>query len=140
LTGRIPEFKVHGMNSNFEQEIRYHLLQILSRESELSQRDMAERIGISLGKVNFCVSELAKRGFIEIIRFKSAKNKMPYTYMLTPRGIQEKAILTVRFLKQKLVEYEEIKHQIRQLASELYPEDGVNIAKNEFADVLSKIS
>ena len=128
------------MNNNFEQEIRYHLLQILSRESELSQRDMAERIGVSLGKVNFCISELAKRGLIEIIRFKSAKNKMPYTYMLTPRGIQEKAILTVRFLKQKLVEYEEIKHQIRQLASELDPEDGVNIAKNEFADVLSRIT
>jgi EPS-associated MarR family transcriptional regulator len=140
LTGRITEFKVHGMNSNFEQEIRYQLLQILSRESALSQRDMAERIGISLGKVNFCISELAKRGFIEIIRFKSAKNKMPYTYMLTPRGIQEKAILTVRFLKQKIVEYEEIKHQIKQLASELDLEDGVNIAKNEFADVLSRIS
>ena len=127
------------MNKNFEQEIRYHLLQILSQESALSQRDMAERIGISLGKVNYCISELAKRGLIEIIRFKSAKNKMPYTYMLTPRGIQEKAKLTVRFLKQKLMEYEEVKNQIRQLASELDQERDVNIAENEFIDVWSRI-
>lgn len=128
------------MNKNFEQEIRYHLLQILSQESALSQRDMAERIGISLGKVNYCISELAKRGLIEIIRFKSAKNKMPYTYMLTSRGIQEKATLTVRFLKQKLMEYEEIKHQIRQLSSELDQECDVNIAENEFIDAWSRIS
>ena len=127
------------MNKNFEQEIRYRLLQILSQESALSQRDMAQRIGISLGKVNYCISELAKKGLIEIIRFKSAKNKMPYTYMLTPRGIQEKAKLTVRFLKQKLMEYEEVKDQIRQLASELDQERDVNIAENEFIDVWSRI-
>jgi len=127
------------MNKHFEQEIRYRLLQILSQESALSQRDMAQRIGISLGKVNYCISELAKKGLIEIIRFKSAKNKMPYTYMLTPRGIQEKAKLTVRFLKQKLMEYEEVKNQIRQLASELNREPDVNIAENEFIDVWSRI-
>ena len=127
------------MNKNFEQEIRYRLLQILSRESALSQRDMAQRIGISLGKVNYCISELAQKGLIEIIRFKSAKNKMPYTYMPTPRGIQEKAKLTVRFLKQKLTEYEEVKNQIRQLASELDRERDVNIAEDEFIDVWSRM-
>ena len=98
------------MNNHFEQEIRYRLLRILSEEPALSQRDMAQRVGVSLGKVNYCISELAKRGFIKIVRFKSAKNKIPYTYILTPRGIQEKAKLTVRFLRRKLVEYEEIKH------------------------------
>ena len=127
------------MNNNFEQEIRYRLLQIFSQESALSQRDMAGRIGVSLGKVNYCISELAKKGLIEIIRFKSAKNKMPYTYVPTPRGIQEKAKLTVRFLKQKLMEYEEVKNQIRQLASELDRERDVNIAENEFIDVWSRL-
>jgi len=107
------------MNDRYEQEIRYRLLQILSRQGSMTQRDMARQIGISLGKVNYCLSELAKKGLIKIIRFKSAKNKIPYTYVLTPHGIQEKARLTVRFLRQKLAEYEEIKHQIRQLAGEM---------------------
>jgi len=107
------------MNNRYEQEIRYRLLQILSRQDSMTQRDMARQVGISLGKVNYCLSELAKKGLIKIIRFKSAKNKIPYTYVLTPHGIQEKARLTVRFLRQKLAEYEEIKDQIRQLAGEM---------------------
>ncbi|MEE9421510.1 MAG: MarR family EPS-associated transcriptional regulator [Desulfatiglandaceae bacterium] len=74
--------------------------------------DMAKKMGISVGKVNFCISELAKKGLIKVKRFKSAKNKLPYSYMLTPRGIEEKGRITVRFLKRKIEEYEEIKCQI----------------------------
>jgi len=107
------------MNNKYEQEIKYRLLKILSRESNITQRDMARRMGISLGKVNYCLSELAKKGIIKINRFKSARNKIPYTYMLTPRGVEEKASLTVRFLQRKISEYEEIKSQIRELASEV---------------------
>ena len=125
------------MNNHHEQEIRLRLLKILSQEPNLSQRDMANRIGISLGKVNYCLSELAKRGLIKIIRFKSAKNKTPYTYVLTPHGIQEKAHLTIRFLKQKLTEYEEIKRQIRQLAREVEQE---NININEDSETMSLFS
>lgn len=73
---------------------------------------MAKRMGISLGKVNFCVSELAAKGWIKITRLKSARKKIPYIYMLTPKGLEEKGKLTVRFLKRKLAEYEEIKKQI----------------------------
>ena len=76
------------MNNRYEQEIRYRLLKILSRESNITQRDMAKRMGISLGKVNYCLSELAKKGIIKINRFKSARNKVPYTYIITPRGIE----------------------------------------------------
>jgi len=123
----------------FEQEIRYRLLKILSQETNLSQRDMAKRVGISLGKVNFCISELAKRGMIKVIRFKSAKDKRPYTYILTPRGLQEKAKLTMRFLKLKLTEYEELKRQIRQLANEIENEIAPVIPDAEAFDVLSQI-
>ncbi len=128
------------MNNYFEQEIRYRLLQILSREPAMSQRDMAQRVGVSLGKVNYCISELAKRGFIKIVRFKSAKNKIPYTYILTPRGIQEKAKLTVRFLKRKLVEYEEIKRQIAELARELDEENDNESGGKELIDVWGRIT
>ena len=80
---------------------------------------MAKKVGISVGKVNFCISELAKKGLIKVKRFKSSKDKVPYSYILTPRGIEEKARITARFLKRKLVEYEEIKRQIAVLAEEV---------------------
>jgi len=107
------------MNYNYEQEIRYRLLKVLSQDPNLGQRDMAKRMGISLGKVNYCVSELASKGWIKITRFKSAKKKIPYTYMLTPKGLEEKGRLTLRFLKRKLSEYEEIKRQITELTIEV---------------------
>ena len=110
------------MNHNYEQEIRYRLLKVLSQDPNLGQRDMAKRMGISLGKVNYCVSGLASKGWIKITRFKSAKKKIPYTYMLTPKGVEEKGRLTLRFLKRKLSEYEEIKKQIRELHYEVEQE------------------
>jgi EPS-associated MarR family transcriptional regulator len=119
------------MNNRYEQEIRYRLLKVLSQDSNLSQRDMAKRMGISLGKVNYCISELAKKGLIKVNRFKSAKNKIPYTYMLTPIGLEEKATLTVTFLKRKLSEYEEIKRQIKELAGEV-GEDRVEVIQKLF--------
>jgi len=81
---------------------------VLSQDPNLGQRDMAKRMGISLGKVNYCVSELASKGWIKITRFKSTRKKIPYTYMLTSRRVEEKGRLTLRFLKRKLSEYEEI--------------------------------
>ncbi len=110
------------MNHSYEQEIRYRLLKILAEEPQLGQREMAKKMGISLGKVNFCVSELAAKGWIKITRLKSARKKIPYIYMLTPKGLEEKGKLTVRFLKRKLAEYEEIKKQILELHNEVQQE------------------
>jgi len=69
------------MNHAYEQEIRYHLLRILNKEPKLGQREMAKRIGICLGKVNYCVSELDAKGWIEITRLKSAMKRIPYIYV-----------------------------------------------------------
>jgi len=107
------------MNHAYEQEIRYRLLKILAKEPQLGQREMAKRMGISLGKVNFCVSELAAKGWIKVTRLKSARKKIPYIYMLTPKGLEEKGKLTVRFLKRKVSEYEEIKVQISEIYQEV---------------------
>ena len=107
------------MNHAFEQEIHYRLLNLLVDEPQLRQLDIAKKMGISVGKVNYCIAELAKKGLIKVKRFKSAKNKLPYSYMLTPQGIEEKGRITVRFLKRKLSEYEEIKHQIAALTEEV---------------------
>jgi len=128
------------MNNPYEKEIRYRLLKMLVQESNLTQRDMARKMGISLGKVNHALSELAKKGLIRIIRFKSAKNKIPYTYMLTPRGREEKARLAVNFLRRKIAEYEEIKRQINELAREVDEEDLLDMAEIEEPHVVRKLS
>ena len=128
------------MNNRNEEEIRYRLLKLLVEEQGLSQREMAKRAGVSLGKVNYCISELARKGMIKVIRFKSARDKKPYIYLLTPMGIQEKARLTVRFLRQKLVEFEQIKRQIWQLAGEVDKERLTEIPGEETASVIKLIS
>ena len=126
------------MNHIYEQEIRYRLLKILAEEPQLGQREMAKRMGISLGKVNFCVSELAAKGWIKITRLKSARKKIPYIYMLTPKGLEEKGQLTVRFLKRKLAEYEEIKKQILELHNEVQQESLDN-PRGELNDAVKSI-
>jgi len=106
------------MNSYYQQEIRYRLLKVLSRNAGFTQRQMAREIGISLGKINYCVSELAQKGLIKIARFRDSRNKLQYLYHLTPRGLEAKDSLTVAFLKRKVLEYNEIKRQIKELALE----------------------
>ena len=127
------------MNHSSEQEIHYRLLNLLTDEPQLRQLDMAKRMGISVGKVNFCISELAKKGLIKVKRFKSAKNKVPYSYMLTPRGIEEKGKITVRFLKRKIQEYEEIKRQIGSLYDEVEENGLQRLAESEIGKLAGRL-
>jgi EPS-associated MarR family transcriptional regulator len=106
------------LNNFTQQELSYRLLKLLSRGADLTQRQMAVKMEISLGKVNYCLSELAKKGFIRINRFKDSENKLQYLYKLTPSGLEAKAGLTVNFLKRKMAEYDEIKRQIQELTRE----------------------
>ena len=110
------------MNSDYDQEVRYRLLKVLSENPHLSQREMARKMGISLGKVNYCLAELARKGLIKINRFKDSQNKLRYLYILTPRGLEDKAGLTISFLKRKMAEYSAIKRQIKDLAREVESE------------------
>ena len=107
------------MNTNDEQEIRYRLFKLLDDDPNLTQRQMAEQMGISLGKFNFCLKELVKKGFVKINRFTSSDNKAAYMYILTSHGIEQKAKITVNFLKRKMDEYEELKKQIKEIKSEI---------------------
>ena len=122
------------MNKPFEQEIHYRLLKVLSRDTDFTQREMAREMGISLGKVNFCLSELAKKGFVKVNRFKGSNNKLKYIYMLTPGGLEEKARITMSFLRRKTREYEEIKRQIRHLAREVEDENLADFTFTDLAD------
>ena len=124
------------MNNPFEQEVRYRLLKILSNDSNLTQREMAKSMGVSLGKVNYCLSELAKKGFVKVDRLKASKSKTQYIYVLTPQGLEEKARLTLSFLRRKTREYEEIKRQIRELALEIEDERMLDLWDEEKLDSL----
>ncbi|MBW1801555.1 MAG: MarR family EPS-associated transcriptional regulator [Deltaproteobacteria bacterium] len=127
------------MNNPQDQEIHYHLLKTLSRAPDLTQREIARRMGISLGKVNYCLSELAKSGFIKINRFRASKNKSRYIYLLTPRGIEAKARLTLSFLRRKLVEYEEIGLQIKNLAREIEEQEIDHFYSDDELEWLKKV-
>jgi EPS-associated MarR family transcriptional regulator len=122
------------MNNRNEQEIRLNLLKILSKESTLTQRGMARKMEISLGKVNYCLSELAKKDLIKIIRFRDAKKKRLYAYSITRKGMEERARLTVRFLRNKISEYEEIKREINELTREVEKDQLIDISEQETFD------
>jgi EPS-associated MarR family transcriptional regulator len=122
------------LNNNFKLEIRYRLLKILSQDTKLTQREMAEKMGISLGSVNYCLAELTKKGFVKINRFKDSKNKLQYLYHLTPQGLEAKAGLTLSFLKWKMAEYNEIKYQIRELVGEADNEGLEQLSDNGILD------
>ena len=105
-------------------ETRYQLLKLLAAEPDLTQRAMAKKLGFSLGKMNFCLSQLIKKGFVEMRRVGSCGDKSKIHYLITPHGLEEKAAAAVRFLKRKLREYEEIKKQIDELYRDL-KQDGI---------------
>lgn len=100
-------------------EYRYKILKQLEHNPEISQRDLAKGLGISLGKANFCIKSLVEKGLIKANNFRNSQNKKAYFYYLTPKGMEEKANITLRFLKCKKAEYEELKKEIEQLRSEV---------------------
>ena len=100
-------------------EYRYKILKKLEAEPEVSQRELARELGISLGKMNFCLNALIEKGLVKANNFRQSQHKKGYIYLLTPRGVEEKAKITVQFLKYKLAEYEAIKAEIQQLQSDI---------------------
>jgi EPS-associated MarR family transcriptional regulator len=100
-------------------DVQYRLLQLLTQRPEASQREISEALGISLGKINYCVKALIDQGWIKANNFKNSKNKLAYAYLLTPSGIDAKARITARFLKRRIAEYHAIKAEIAQLQAEV---------------------
>lgn len=99
-------------------EIAYKLLKLIEAEPHLSQREIAQKMGVSLGKTNYCLKALVDKGFIKLQNFYKNKKKSAYIYFLTPQGIEEKTAVTYRFLQRKIKEYENIKVEIESLKSE----------------------
>ncbi len=91
----------------------FQTLRKLNKNPKQSQRDLAEQLGFSLGKLNYCLKALKAKGLIKMSNFKNNKNKLNYIYVLTPKGISEKTKLTVNFMKRKMKEYDELRKELK---------------------------
>jgi len=98
---------------------RLELLKLLHEKPQMSQRDLAQAMGVSLGKANYCLRALIKKGLVKLENFRNNPNKRRYTYLLTAAGFEEKTRITMTFLKRKISEYEALEREIEQLRGDL---------------------
>ena len=94
---------------------QYQILKSLEQDPNYTQRQLSKDLDLSLGKVNYCLRSIVEKGFVKIDNFKNNKNKSQYSYLLTPKGIEEKAKLTMEFIRIKTQEYEQLKDEIESL-------------------------
>ena len=110
------------MSSTHAQQIedqQFRVLKILHDKPDTSQRDLAKQLGISHGKMNYCVNALMEKGLVKLDNFQNSRHKFKYMYLLTPAGLAEKAALTGSFLKRKMAEYEALKAEIEALQADM---------------------
>lgn len=100
-------------------EAHYKLLRLIESRPDATQRELAQALGVSLGKVNYCVNALIEKGLVKARNFRNSQNKLAYAYLLTPRGIERKTAVTVQFLRRKVNEYEALKREIAELKREV---------------------
>ena len=102
-----------------DDKTRYRLLKLLEANPELSQRQLAGELGISVGKVNFCLRALLEKGLVKVSNFRDSQNKLAYAYYLTPKGAKEKVRATAGFLERKLEEHRALQREIEELRHEV---------------------
>jgi len=100
-------------------ELRYQLLKAIEETPDISQRELAKLVGISLGKTNYCIKALISAGWVKAGNFAVSSNKVGYAYLLTPIGIKQKVIVTLRFLEKKQQQFEQLKDEIASLRREI---------------------
>ena len=101
-----------------QETLHFQVLRLLEQRPDISQRDLAQELGVSLGKTNFCIRALLDKGLIKLANFRRNPNKLAYSYLITPAGISAKAAITTRFLRRKMDEYEKLKAEIESLQRE----------------------
>ena len=107
------------ITKNIDPDIHFRVLHTLEENPHITQRELAQKLGISLGSVNFCLKALIDIGHIKIKNFQKNPDKSIYLYLLTPQGLKQKALLTAGFLKRKLEEYRALKHEIESIQSKV---------------------
>jgi len=116
--------------------IQHKILGILAENPNISQRELADKLGVSLGKTNYCLKAIIEKGLIKVKNFRSSKNKLAYAYYLTPKGFEEKTRITIEYIKRKILEYESIKREIQELQSQAKNE---NICLDSIAEDLKRL-
>tara|TARA_B100000035_G_scaffold312957_1_gene325571 strand:+ start:1515 stop:1874 length:360 start_codon:yes stop_codon:yes gene_type:complete len=101
-------------------DMHYKLMDLIHKNPDITQRELAIKTGISLGSVHYCLKSLAQKGWVKAENFKKNPNKYVYLYLLTPEGIMQKTKLAYDFLKRKKKEYDDLKNEIEQLSNELH--------------------
>jgi len=104
--------------AKIQDEARFQILRLLHEDPSLNQRVLSERLGVSLGAVNYCLKALIERGLVKAGNFSASDNKLGYAYLLTPSGVAEKVQLTSRFLARKQAEYDALRVEIEPLSRE----------------------
>ena len=104
-------------------EAHYRVLKALEANPNLSQRQLATELGISVGKANYCIKALIDAGWVKARNFRNSNNKLAYTYLLTPSGMRRKTKLTLRFLEHRRREFEALRREIAVLSAELDRQD-----------------
>ncbi len=97
---------------------KFQILKSLELDSRPTQRQLSNDLGVSLGKINYCLKSLIEKGFVKVNNFRNSNNKIQYSYLLTPKGIEEKAKLTLDFIRIKTQEYDRLKQEIEDLKQE----------------------
>jgi EPS-associated MarR family transcriptional regulator len=108
--------------AKLQEDTYFRVMRILQDNPDLTQRELAEKLGISVGGLNYCLKALMEKGLVKMKNFANSKNKFGYVYVLTPTGMAEKAAITHRFLQRKMDEYEALKAEIEALRSEVNKE------------------
>ena len=115
--------------AKLQEDTYFRVMRILQENPDLTQRELAEKLGISVGGLNYCLKALMEKGLVKMKNFANSKNKFGYVYVLTPTGMAEKAAITHRFLQRKMDEYEELKAEIQALRSEFEKPGGQGTQK-----------
>ncbi|TCP39286.1 MarR family EPS-associated transcriptional regulator [Rhodovulum marinum] len=102
-------------------DVRFRVLQELSADPNISQRELSDRLGVSLGRMNYCLRALIEKGLLKTESFRASDNKLRYAYLLTPRGLSERSRLAHGFLMRKMAEYEALKAEIATLQRDFPP-------------------
>ncbi len=104
-----------GQQNKLQDDVRFRILRLLEQNPEMSQRDLAQAVGISTGSVHYVLKALVDKGLVKLGNFTASEDKRRYSYVLTPKGISEKAALTRRFLIRKMAEFEMLKAEIEEV-------------------------
>ena len=105
--------KVEQKNNMLDDQDHFNVLREINKANKSTQRQLADKLGFSLGKLNYCIKALKKKGLVKISNFEKNPNKIKYIYVLTPSGISQKTRLTINFMKEKMKEYDNLKKELK---------------------------